>query len=313
VGIIETSGLSRRFRDVIAVDDLTMTVESGEVLALLGPNGAGKTTTIRMLAGIIAPTKGQAIVAGHRIDRDVEKLHEVIGMLTETPGLYSRLSARRNLEYFAGFYPIDDVSARVEKYLKLMGLWERREDKAGTFSKGMKQRLALARALMHEPKVLFLDEPTSGLDPEAAGEVRQLIRRMREEGCTIFLSTHNLGEAEMLCNRIAVIQTRLLALDTAESLRRRFFRRKVIVELQSPDPNILAIVKELPFVQDAKKEGSRLSVELIDSERNRPELVRAIVEAGGKVITVSEEQYTLEQVYLRLMNEEKVSDTQAHS
>jgi ABC-2 type transport system ATP-binding protein len=312
VGIIETAGLSRRFRDVIAVDDLTMTVESGEVLALLGPNGAGKTTTIRMLAGIIRPTGGEAIVAGHRIDRNVEKLHEVIGMLTETPGLYSRLSARRNLEYFAGFYPIDDVSARVEKYLKLMGLWERREDKAGTFSKGMKQRLALARALMHEPKVLFLDEPTSGLDPEAAGEVRQLIRRMREEGCTIFLSTHNLGEAEILCNRIAVIQTRLLALDTAESLRRRFFRRKVIIELESPDPNIAAVVRELPFVQEAKEEGSRLSVELIDSERNRPELVRAIVEARGKVITVSEEQYTLEQVYLRLMNEEKVNDTQAH-
>jgi len=243
----------------------------------------------------------------------VEKLHEVIGMLTETPGLYSRLSARRNLEYFAGFYPIDDVSARVEKYLKLMGLWERREDKAGTFSKGMKQRLALARALIHEPKVLFLDEPTSGLDPEAAGEVRQLIRRMREGGCTIFLSTHNLGEAEMLCNRIAVIQTRLMALDTAESLRRRFFRRKVIVELQSPDPNILAVVKELPFVQDAKAEGSRLNVELMDSERYRPELVRAMVEAGGKVITVYEEQYTLEQVYLRLMNEEKSSETQAHS
>lgn len=311
--IIETLGLSRRFRDVIAVDDLTMAVESGEVLGFLGPNGAGKTTTIRMLAGIIAPTKGQAIVAGYRTDRDVEKLHEVIGMLTETPGLYSRLTARRNLEYFASFYPIDDVSVRVEKYLKLMGLWERREDKAGTFSKGMKQRLALARALMHEPKVLFLDEPTSGLDPEAAGEVRQLIRRMREGGCTIFLSTHNLAEAEMLCNRIAVIQTRLLALDTAESLRRRFFRRKVIVELESPDPKILAVVRALPFVQEASEEGSRLSVELIDSERNRPELVRAIVEAGGKVITVSEEQYTLEQVYLRLMNEEKVSDSQAHS
>ena len=313
MGIIETSGLSRRFRDVIAVDDLTMAVESGEVLGFLGPNGAGKTTTIRMLAGIIAPTKGQAIVAGYRTDRDVEKLHEVIGMLTETSGLYSRLTARRNLEYFASFYPIDDVSARVEKYLKLMGLWERREEKAGTFSKGMKQRLALARALMHEPKVLFLDEPTSGLDPEAAGEVRRLVRGLRESGCTVFLSTHNLGEAEILCNRIAVIQTRLLAIDTAESLRRRFFRRNVIVELESPDPNILAVVRELPFVQEAKEEGSRLSVELIDSERNRPELVRAIVEAGGKVITVSEEQYTLEQVYLRLMNEEKVSDTQAHS
>ena len=311
--IIETSGLSRRFKDVIAVDDLTMSIESGEILGFLGPNGAGKTTTIRMLAGIIRPTGGEAIVAGYRIDRDVEKLHEVIGMLTETPGLYGRLSARRNLEYFAGFYPIDDVGARVEKYLKLMGLWERREDRAGTFSKGMKQRLALARALIHEPKVLFLDEPTSGLDPEAASEVRQLIRRMREGGCTIFLSTHNLGEAEMLCNRIAVIQTRLLALDTAESLRRRFFRRKVIVELQSPDPNILAVVKKLPFILDAKEEGSRLSVELIDPERNRSELVRAMVGAGGKVIAVSEEQYTLEQVYLRLMNEEKISDSQAHS
>ena len=311
--IIETSGLSRRFKDVIAVDDLTMSIESGEILGFLGPNGAGKTTTIRMLAGIIRPTGGEAIVAGYRIDRDVEKLHEVIGMLTETPGLYGRLSARRNLEYFAGFYPIDDVGARVEKYLKLMGLWERREDRAGTFSKGMKQRLALARALIHEPKVLFLDEPTSGLDPAAASEVRQLIRRMREGGCTIFLSTHNLGEAEMLCNRIAVIQTRLLALDTAESLRRRFFRRKVIVELQSPDPNILAVVKKLPFILDAKEEGSRLSVELIDPERNRSELVRAMVGAGGKVIAVSEEQYTLEQVYLRLMNEEKISDSQAHS
>lgn len=311
--IIEASGLSRRFRDIIAVDDLTMTVESGEVLGLLGPNGAGKTTTIRMLAGIIAPTKGQAIVAGCRTDRDVEKLHEVIGMLTETPGFYSRLSARRNLEYFAGFYSIDDAPSRVEKYLRLMELWERREDKVGTFSKGMKQRLALARALMHEPKVLFLDEPTSGLDPEAAGEVRQLIRRLGEEGCTIFLSTHNLGEAELLCNRIAVIHTRLLALDTAESLRRRFFRHKVMVELQSPDPNVLAAVRTLSFVQEATEEGTRLSVDLMDSERNRPDLVKAIVEAGGKVITVSEEQYTLEQVYLRLMDEENASDNQAHS
>lgn len=313
MAIIEASGLTRLFGEVLAVDDLTMSVEPGEVLGFLGPNGAGKTTTIRMLAGIIAPTRGQAIVAGYRTDQDVEKLHEVIGMLTETPGLYDRLSARRNLEYFAGFYAIDDVPGRVEKYLRLIKLWERREDRAGTFSRGMKQRLALARALIHEPKVLFLDEPTSGLDPEAASEVRQLILRLRDEGCTIFLSTHNLSEAEMLCDRIAVIHTRLLALDTADSLRRRFFRRKVMVELQSHDPNVVAVVRKLPFVQTADEQGTRLSVDLIDSEHNRPELVRAIVEAGGKVITVSEEQYTLEQVYLRLMNEEKASDSQAHS
>lgn len=311
--IIETSGLSRSFGKVIAVDDLTMTVESGEVIGFLGPNGAGKTTTIRMLAGIIAPTKGRAVVAGYRTDRDVERLHEVIGMLTETPGLYGRLSARRNLEYFAGFYAIDDVDARVEKYLKLMDLWDRREDRAGTFSKGMKQRLALARVLIHEPKVLFLDEPTSGLDPEAAGEVRQLIRRLGNGGCTIFLSTHNLGEAEMLCNRIAVIHTRLVAMDTAESLRRRFFQRRVIVELQSSDANVAAAVRRLSFVQEAREEGTRLRIELTDPEHNRPELVGTIVEAGGKVMAVSEEQYTLEQVYLRLMNEEKGNDSQAHS
>ena len=217
--IIETVDLSRNFGKSAAVEDLTLAIEAGEVLGFLGPNGAGKTTTIRMLAGIIAPTKGYAVVAGHRTDRDVEQLHEVIGMLTQTPGLYDRLSARRNLEYFASFYPSVEPQSRVERYLKLMGLWERRDSKVGTFSKGMKQRLALARALVHEPKVLFLDEPTAGLDPEAAGEVRQLIRALREEGRTIFLSTHNLSEAEILCNRIAVLHTRLLALDTPEQLR----------------------------------------------------------------------------------------------
>lgn len=313
VAIIETSGLSRRFRDIVAVDDLTMSVEPGEVIGFLGPNGAGKTTTIRMLAGMIRPTTGEAIVAGHRTDRNVEELHEVIGMLTETPGLYGRLSARRNLEYFAGFYPIDDVPRRVEKYLKMMDLWERREHRTGTFSKGMKQRLALARALMHEPKVLFLDEPTSGLDPEAAGEVRQLIRRLGEEGCTVFLCTHNLGEAELLCNRIAVINTKLLALDTAENLRRRFFRRRIVIGLESRDPDIAATVRSLPFVQAVDEDESRLSVDLSDPERNRPELVRAIVRAGGNIITVSEEQHSLEQVYLRLIEEEKAGDNQASS
>jgi len=313
VAIIETSGLSRRFRDIVAVDDLTMSVEPGEVIGFLGPNGAGKTTTIRMLAGMIRPTTGEAIVAGHRTDRNVEELHEVIGMLTETPGLYGRLSARRNLEYFAGFYPIDDVPRRVEKYLKMMDLWERREHRTGTFSKGMKQRLALARALIHEPKVLFLDEPTSGLDPEAAGEVRQLIRRLGEEGCTVFLCTHNLGEAELLCNRIAVINTKLLALDTAENLRRRFFRRRIVIGLESRDPDIAATVRSLPFVQAVDEDDSRLSVDLSDPERNRPELVRAIVRAGGNIITVSEEQHTLEQVYLRLIEEEKAGDNQASS
>jgi ABC-2 type transport system ATP-binding protein len=304
MAIIETFGLSRHFGKVAAVEDLTLAVEAGEVLGFLGPNGAGKTTTIRMLAGMIAPTKGHAIVAGHRTERNVEQLHEVIGMLTQTPGLYDRLSARRNLEYFASFYPSIESQSQVEKYLKLIGLWKRCNDKVGTFSKGMKQRLALARALVHEPKVLFLDEPTAGLDPEAAGEVRQLIHSLREEGRTIFLSTHNLNEAEMLCNRIAVLHTRLLALDTPDQLRRRFFRRQIVVQLETSDAKVTEAAKKLPFVQDIREEGSQLILELTDSELNRPELVRAIVEAGGRVIGVSEKQYPLEEVYLRLIREE---------
>ena len=309
MAVIETFGLSRDFGKTTAVEDVTFAVEAGEVLGFLGPNGAGKTTTIRMLAGMIAPTKGYAIVAGYRTDRDVEQLHEVIGMLTQMPGFYDRLGAKRNLEYFAGFYPAIESQSQVEKYLRLMGLWERRDSKVGTFSKGMKQRLALVRALVHEPKVLFLDEPTAGLDPEAAGEVRRLLRTLREEGRTIFLSTHNLNEAEMLCSRIAVIHTRLLALDTPEQLRRRFFRRQLVVQLEAPDTQVAQTVRKLPFVQEVHEEGSQLVLELTDSERNRPELVKAIVEAGGRVIGVSEKQYPLEEVYLKLIREEKQNES----
>ena len=309
MAIIETFGLSRDFGKTTAVEDVTLAVEAGEVLGFLGPNGAGKTTTIRMLAGMIAPTKGHAIVAGHRTERDVEQLHEVVGMLTQTPGLYDRLSARRNLEYFASFYPSIELQSQVEKYLKLIGLWKRSNDKVGTFSKGMKQRLALARALVHEPKVLFLDEPTAGLDPEAAGEVRQLIRTLGEEGRTIFLSTHNLNEAEMICNRIAVLHTRLLALDTPSQLRRRFFRRQIVVQLEAADAKVTETVEKLHFVQEVHQEGSQLILELTNSEQNRPELVKAIVEAGGRVIGVSEKQYPLEEVYLRLIREESGNES----
>jgi len=306
--IIETHGLSKSFKSIVAVEDLTLAVEAGQVLGFLGPNGAGKTTTIRMLAGMIAPTGGYATVAGIRTDREVERVHEHIGLLTETPGFYSRLSARHNLEFFAGFYPAVDSRTAVEKYLKKMGLWERRNDKVGTFSKGMKQRLAITRAMLHEPGVLFLDEPTAGLDPEAAGEVRELIRGLSKEGRTIFLSTHNLNEAELLCDRIAVIHTRLLALDTAEQLRRRFFRRQIVVRLETPEPRVVEAVRKLPFVEDLQEDGNQLILELTDPESNRPALVKAIVEAGGGVISVTEKQYPLEDVYLRLIHEEGGND-----
>ena len=303
MAMIEAYGLTRKFDGLIAVEDLSLEMSEGEVLAFLGPNGAGKTTTIRMLSGIISSTSGYAVVAGHRTDKEVEKLHEVIGLLTETPGFYDSLSARRNLEFYAGFYANLKIGFQVEKYLKMTGLWQRRENKVGTFSKGMKQRLALARALLHEPKVLFLDEPTAGLDPEAAREVRELIGKLSREGRTIFLSTHNLAEAELLCHRIAVVRTQLLALDTTENLRQRLFRRQIVVQLASLPGAVTKAVSRLPFVRNVETDEKKLLVELDNPEKNAPELVQRIVEAGGRVMGVLEEQHTLEEVYLSLVRE----------
>jgi ABC-2 type transport system ATP-binding protein len=309
MAMVEAHGLTRKFGELVAVDNISLEMSEGEVLAFLGPNGAGKTTTIRMLSGIISPTSGYAVLAGHRIDGEVEKLHEVIGLLTETPGFYDSLSAHRNLEYYAGFYLNLNVQLQVEKYLKMIGLWERREDKVGTFSKGMKQRLALARALLHEPKVIFLDEPTAGLDPEAASEVRELIGQLSREGRTIFLSTHNLTEAELLCNRIAVVQTRLLALDTAEKLRQRLFRRQILVQMELVPEDMVKELKKLPFVQQVKEDGKQITVELDDPEKNRPDLVQRIVQLGGRIMSVSEEKHSLEEVYLNLIREDKKNDS----
>jgi ABC-2 type transport system ATP-binding protein len=301
--MISTYNLTRRFGDKLAVEDLSLEVAEGEVIGLLGPNGAGKTTTIRMLAGIIAPSSGYAVVAGQRVDRDPEKLHEVIGLLTEAPGFYERLTARRNLEYFAGFYNGIDAARQVEKYLKMMGLWERREEPVSGYSKGMKQRLALARALLHEPKVLFLDEPTSGLDPEAAREVRDMVKKLGQEGRTIFLSTHNLTEAEMLCRRIAIVKTRLLTLDTPETLRRRLFRRRVAVQLATIPEGLIKQISTQPYVRQVEVINNLLKVELDDAEKNRPALVEAIVASGGQVMSVGEEAHSLEEVYLSLIRE----------
>ncbi|MBP1706634.1 MAG: transporter related [Chloroflexi bacterium] len=304
MAMIEAHQLSRRFGKLTAVDNLNLEVGKGEVLGFLGPNGAGKTTTIRLLAGIIAATSGYGLVAGWRTDGPVEPLHEAIGLLTESPGFYNRLSASRNLEYFGGFYQGLNIPAQAEKYLKIMGLLERRADRVGTYSKGMKGRLALARALLHEPRVLFLDEPTAGLDPEASEEVRGLIKKLSTEGRTIFLSTHNLAEAEQLCHRIAIFRTRLLALDTPQNLRERLFRRRVVIRLESVDDATVKAIEKLHFVKSCNRDGPRLNIELGEAEKELPELVRTIVQAGGRVLEVTEEHHSLEEIYLNLVRED---------
>ena len=303
--IIETNNLTRKFGDRLAVDNLNLTAEEGKILGFLGPNGAGKTTTMRMLAGLISPTSGYAVVDGIRPDKEAERVHEIIGILTETPGFYNNLSAQRNLEYFAGFYNLSDASAQIEKHLKLMELWERKSDKVGTFSKGMKQRLAITRALIHRPKILFLDEPTSGLDPEVSQEVRGLIQNLSREGYTIILSTHNLSEAEQLCHRIAVIRTALVTLDTPANLRKRLFHHQTMIKLEEIDDNLIQVVSKLDYVNKHSREENTLLIELADPSKHQSDLIKKIVEAGGRIIEVTDKKHSLEDIYLSLLNEEE--------
>jgi len=301
---IKAENLKKAFADFIAVDSISFAVNEGEIFGFLGPNGAGKTTTIRMLTGMIAPSSGYAEVAGFPIEHNMEKLHEFIGLLTESPGFYERLSAIRNLEYFAGFYSNIDAQKQIQKHLKLIDLWERKDDKVKTFSKGMKQRLAIARSLLHEPKVVFLDEPTAGLDPESAQNVRQLILKLKNEGRTIFLSTHNLSEAELLCDRIAVIKTQIIALDTPENLHNQLFRRELIIEMDSIKPNIINNIKNLNFIHSINQNDNGLIIQIDNIEENRPILVKCIVESGGMIQGVFEKKHSLEDVYISLLHKE---------
>ena len=305
--MIQTQGLTRRFDGRPAVEDLNLEVREGEVFGLLGPNGAGKTTTVRMLTALLAPTSGSAEVAGFRLGEQDMEIRRHVGLLTEAPGLYERLPVQYNLEVFARLYevPEREIPGRVEHYLRMLDLWERRRDPAGTLSKGMKQKLAIARALLHEPQVLFLDEPTASLDPEASRMVRDFIADLRKEGRTIVLCTHNLDEADRLCDRIAVLKQRLIRVDTPDNLRRALYGRAVCVQLREVRPEYVQVVRTLPFVREVVERASELQVHLDDPEGMNPLLVRALVEAGAEVQFVREEEHTLEQVYLDLVREEQ--------
>jgi ABC-2 type transport system ATP-binding protein len=250
--LISASMLSRSFDGVPAVETLSFEIPEGSLFTLLGPNGAGKTTTVRLLLGLIAPDSGTATVAGYQLGQSNNDLRSVCGLLTETPGFYDRMSAWENLIFFSQLYRIDQTvrDQRIEHHLRAMNLWERRQSLVGTFSKGMKQKLAIIRAVFHDPKVIFMDEPTAGLDPEASVMVREMISKLKGEGRTIVVCTHNLDEAQRLADIVGIINRRLLVCDTLTNLRSGARHTSAIeIELRAPLGDHQLTAMKLPFVK----------------------------------------------------------------
>jgi ABC-2 type transport system ATP-binding protein len=312
VSSIEAEGLTKMFDSLTAVDHLSFKVEEGEIFGLLGPNGAGKTTTVRMLACLISPSGGSAKVGGYDIIQDSLKVRQIVGILTENPSLYERLTAYENMDFFAEAYGLSNVQEkrnRIRELLEFFELWERRNDKVATFSKGMKQKLAIARALVHNPPILFLDEPTACLDPESSKEVRDLIERLsRREKRTILLCTHRLEDAEKLCNRVMIINRgKSIIVGTPDELRDRITGQPTLqVTLMKLNQKIVEAVKKLDHVREINVDNStsRLIITLDDVQSATPEVVRSIVYAGGMILSVNILRPSLEEAYLRLVKGE---------
>lgn len=302
--MIDAENLTKKFGNLTAVEDLTLHVDEGQVFGFVGPNGAGKTTTVRMLCCLISKTSGKARIGGYEVgsSADAQKIRRIIGLLPENVGLYDDLSAYRNLDFYGQFYKRTEEQRkeRIEYFLKMLGLWEKRGAAAGTFSKGMKQKLAIARALIHDPKVLFLDEPTANLDPEASKTVRDFILELKKEGRTIFLNTHNLDEAQRICDRVGILKTRLVAVGTMDELSKSLAGQKTIVQVDLVNDAIIAAVERLGLGK-VETTDNKLTIDVSNPDKDNANIVDAIVAAGGRVQSISVVSPTLEDMYLKLV------------
>jgi ABC-2 type transport system ATP-binding protein len=310
---IETTALTRTFREKVAVEDLTLKVPSSTIFGFLGPNGAGKTTTVRMLAGLLPPSSGTGVVAGCPLNGDLDQLRHRIGFLTESPGLYEQLTAWQNLLFFARLYGLSEKNAQsqVEKYLKLLECWEDRHKPVGSFSKGMRQKTAIVRALAHEPEVLFLDEPSSGLDPSTARFFRDFVKSLRASGRTIFLTTHNLAEAEDVCDYVAIMKTRLILEGSQSQIRSELSGNMVTIRFTGAAQSWVPVVRTLEFVEEVTATDSALRVNLANPQQDTPRLVRTLVEAGAELYAVEPARKTLEEIYLELVDAATTTDREA--
>jgi ABC-2 type transport system ATP-binding protein len=307
---IEVSHLAKTFGGRTAVDDVSFSVARGEVFGFLGPNGAGKTTTVRILGTLITPTSGSAVVAGIPLSRANEaEIRRRISIMSEAPGLYLRLTVTENLEFFARLYGLSNREPRMKEALDAVGLGDRAQDSCRSLSKGLRQRVALARTLLNDPEVMFLDEPTSGLDPVAAHEVHDLINSLRQRGVTVFLTTHRLDEAERLCDRIAIMNTSLQTIGRPDELRHTLFNRSLAVTTAAPLGNPDQVFTGLPAVESWHPEGGDSTAGYVltvsDPAQAAPGVTRALVAAGADVLSITESRHSLEDVYLELVNDQE--------
>jgi ABC-2 type transport system ATP-binding protein len=301
--VIAARGLTRHYGARVAVDDVSLEVAQGEIVALLGPNGAGKTTTMRMLAGLVAPTSGTVTIDGTLLGRATgSALRSRIGFLTEAPGLWDRLTVRENLRIYAGLYSLSHPLHVVDAAIETFGLVPYASTRTAELSKGLRQKTALARALLHAPSILLLDEPTSGLDPEVTRTVRGMLDDRRNSGCAVLVSTHNLDEVERLADRIAVLHTRLLALDRPAALRQRLTTGRILARVADNAAAYLDTARR--FDPAASVDGDAILLTLPRSDRDTPAFVRAIVAAGADVLEIRPEIPALEDVYLHLIADE---------
>jgi ABC-2 type transport system ATP-binding protein len=305
--MIQARGLCRQFGQFVAVDDLSLSVPDGTLLALLGPNGAGKTTTVRMLAGLLAPTAGEATVAGCDIRADAAGVRARIGLVTDAPGLHDQMTPAAYLDFFGQIYGLG-TSARRQRIGDLLGLFDLQDaanQRMAGFSRGMQQKVALARALLHDPSVVFLDEPTAGLDPLAARTVRELIVGLKHAQRSIVLCTHDLDEAERLADTVAILRRgRIVASDRPGALRASASRETLVqVRLSQPCADALVLAAAIDGVLDATVEraidtsGVILTYRAQDPERVNPDVIAGLVAAGARIVSVTASAASLEDVY----------------
>lgn len=301
--MIQVENLSKKFGSITAVDNISFDIKDGSIFGFLGPNGAGKTTTIRMLSTLIKPTSGTVVIDGRELSKNGEYIRSILGILTETPGMYEKISAIENLNYFSGFYGIEEKKRKqnIEKFLKMFDLWDRRDALVGTYSKGMKQKLAIARALIHEPKILYLDEPTAALDPESAFMVRGFIENQKNEKTTVFLCTHNLEEASNLSDVVCIIKSRIVKISTLEELQKNKKGKKIEIVFNQPADRYAGIIRDFAEVTNLEAKEDKINFLMDNPEKINPVIIKKLVDSGAEIIYFNEIKASLEEIYLDLI------------